>query len=239
MQKLVFVLIFILSGVLLSQDWEWQNPLPQGNSLNDIQSVNPDLGFACGDGGTILRTNVSGLSWQLLNFPMDINIYSIDFLDDNEGWAAGIKDSTAYVFQTVDGGNYWEQKLEEKASQISIFFLNKSNGWVSIDSTLYFSGDGGKNWSNKNFSEIISSIFFLNTHLGWLTAGKEIYKTIDNGNNWEPTEVTSLYITELNKIEFIDSLVGFVSATISGPNEFSGYLLNPQMEGLPGMNSFQ
>ncbi len=214
---------FAFCVIVVNAQWKWQNPLPQGNSLNDVQSVNSNLGFACGNEGTVLKTNTSGLSWQLLNFPADIKINSIDFLDDNEGWVTGISDSTTYVYHTFDGGNTWEQKFEEVASQASLFFLNKNEGWISIDSILYFSNNGGKDWSIKNLPEKISSIFFLNPHLGWLTAGNKIYKTID-GINLEPIEVVSDSNATLDQIEFIDSLVGFANMTLSGRHELYGYI---------------
>ncbi len=232
MQKLIIALVFILSGVLFPQDWEWQNPLPQGNSLNDIQSINSYLGFACGGRGTILKTNVSGLSWRLLNFPKDIYISSIDFIDNNEGWAIGVQNNTGYVFKTINGGNSWEQKLKVKAISVTNFFLNKTTGWVSLDSVLYFTEDDGVNWSTQNFPQTISSIFFLNYNLGWLTAGKKIYKTTDNGNNWKPIEMKDFYFSSLNKIEFVDSLIGFVSATLWGHHEVSGYLFHSTDGGL-------
>lgn len=40
----------------LSEDWFWQNPLPQGQGLNGVVFVDAATGTAVGDGGMILHT---------------------------------------------------------------------------------------------------------------------------------------------------------------------------------------
>ena len=40
-----------------STGWQWQNPLPQGNSLYDVVFVDENVGFAAATGGSILRTS--------------------------------------------------------------------------------------------------------------------------------------------------------------------------------------
>jgi hypothetical protein len=61
----ISLLVFILSISISAQNtgWFWQNPLPQGNTLNSVQLVSADIGWAVGDGGTILKTTDGGLSW--------------------------------------------------------------------------------------------------------------------------------------------------------------------------------
>ena len=44
----------------LSEDWFWQNPLPQGHALHAVHFVNATTGTAVGDFGTILRTTDGG-----------------------------------------------------------------------------------------------------------------------------------------------------------------------------------
>ena len=48
-----------------SSGWQWQNPLPQGNSLYDVHFVNEDVGFAVSKGGGVMRTHDGGLARTL------------------------------------------------------------------------------------------------------------------------------------------------------------------------------
>ena len=62
MKTIAFYLFtFVLSLQLHAQGngWEWQNPLPQGNTLNDIQTFDGQNAIAVGSAGTILKTGKS------------------------------------------------------------------------------------------------------------------------------------------------------------------------------------
>jgi len=55
---------FLLHAALTGQtSWQWVNPLPQGNLLNGVTSVNQDTVFAVGDYGTIIKTTNGGTTW--------------------------------------------------------------------------------------------------------------------------------------------------------------------------------
>ena len=45
-------------------DWYWQNPLPQGNLLNDIHLFDEFSGIAVGGFGTIVLTTDGGSTWM-------------------------------------------------------------------------------------------------------------------------------------------------------------------------------
>jgi len=55
MKKIIFalLLLFALKSATAQTTWTWQNPLPQGNSLADIEFINANTAVAVGDGGTI------------------------------------------------------------------------------------------------------------------------------------------------------------------------------------------
>jgi len=58
--KFIFILsllIFILPINSFAQEgWFWQNPLPQGNILSDIQVFNDSTAIAIGSPNTIVKT---------------------------------------------------------------------------------------------------------------------------------------------------------------------------------------
>jgi len=43
--------------------WFWQNPLPQGNRLEDVAMIDAKPGWAMGRGETALQTRDGGLTW--------------------------------------------------------------------------------------------------------------------------------------------------------------------------------
>ena len=46
----ISLLVFILSiTISAQQEWFWQNPLPQGHTLFDVEFINSDEGWAVGD----------------------------------------------------------------------------------------------------------------------------------------------------------------------------------------------
>src|SRR5689334_6126344 len=63
--------------------WVWQNPLPQGNTLQDFSFVDTNNGFAVGARGTILRTTDGGTSWDILASGTDDDLYGVAFTDSN------------------------------------------------------------------------------------------------------------------------------------------------------------
>jgi len=89
----------ILTGTLhaqLADNWDWMNPKPQGNTINAIDFVNDNLGFAVGEYGTILKTTNGGVTWQKQNSGTSTQFISLDFVDQNTGYAGGTKENPTY-----------------------------------------------------------------------------------------------------------------------------------------------
>jgi photosystem II stability/assembly factor-like uncharacterized protein len=75
MSSLSVIALLMLAGRCLAQSgWTWQNPLPQGNNLNDVQAVSTDIFYAVGDKGTVLKSVTGGASWDILTFPSQASL---------------------------------------------------------------------------------------------------------------------------------------------------------------------
>ncbi len=67
-----------------------------------------------GDRGIILATVDGGASWQLQTSGSDCSLTSVDFIDGENGRAAGgtlrpyLPSSKAVMLRTFDGGRSWE-----------------------------------------------------------------------------------------------------------------------------------
>src|SRR6478672_6360356 len=65
--------------------WIWQNPLPQGNTLQDFFFIDTNNGFAVGARGTILKTTDGGNDWEIIAGATEDDLYGVSFTDSNIG----------------------------------------------------------------------------------------------------------------------------------------------------------
>ncbi|RPJ60732.1 MAG: S-layer homology domain-containing protein [Acidobacteria bacterium] len=61
---LVTTSLIVFSIPLAAKGWEWQNPLPQGNTLRSVCGSSAADVFAVGDGGSIIHYN--GTAWSIM-----------------------------------------------------------------------------------------------------------------------------------------------------------------------------
>jgi len=83
-----------------SGQWVWQNPLPQGNTLQDFFFIDTSNGFAVGARGTILRTTDGGNNWDQQTSGTDDDLYGVAFTDSSTGTAVG---NFGAILRTTDG----------------------------------------------------------------------------------------------------------------------------------------
>jgi len=220
-------LIFLIPITMFAQ-WEWQNPLPQGNDILDVQSISEDVGFACGKHGTVVKTTSGGSEWSLLQFPRRMNIRKLHFVSQTIGWATGKQDSIVYLYKTLDAAVTWNKQIGQNAELISAFFISESLGWMSLDSTLFRTNDGGITWIQQAVLVPITDIFFIDSTTGWVTGwnwafgGSKVYYTSDGGNTWQ---FTSIDLGMIDKIKFLDTSVGWLMGRNEGPNFYSAQVL--------------
>ena len=103
---LLFLILFSSGNTINAQNctWKWQNPLPQGNTLNSIRFINNNTGWAVGNTGTILKTTDAGTSWLRISSGTFNNLQSVFFVDSISGWVAG---DNGTILRTTDGGLNW------------------------------------------------------------------------------------------------------------------------------------
>lgn len=89
------------------------SPLEDDAQLHDVQFVGKRFGWAVGEHGVIWHTRDGGESWHLQQSGLSCTLYSVCFLSDKVGWAAGggtmpfTRLSFGVVLQTDDGGKTW------------------------------------------------------------------------------------------------------------------------------------
>ena len=91
------------------RQWVWQNPLPQGNTLQDFSFIDTNNGFAVGARDTILKTTDGGNNWELIAGETEDDLYSVSFTDSNIGTVVG---NFGAILRTTDAGNHWTIQRE-------------------------------------------------------------------------------------------------------------------------------
>ncbi len=72
--------------------WEWQNPLPQGNTINCVRfAADKRNGWAVGSDGAILRTRNGGFEWDSQLSPATTTLYGIYVKDKSRAVISGAR----------------------------------------------------------------------------------------------------------------------------------------------------
>ena len=105
----LLVICLLIAPFAHAQDplrgWQWQNPLPQGNSINAIRFA-PDKkrGWAIGSNGVVLTTNNGGFEWEEQASPATTTLYSIYVKDRSRVVITGAR---GVVLTTSNAGGKW------------------------------------------------------------------------------------------------------------------------------------
>lgn len=121
-------------------------------SLEDIFFRDEKNGWAVGWNGAILRTTDGGRNWRQVKSPAaQWTLSSVYFRDLSNGWAVGM---SGHLLRTRDGGLTWENLQAPSRSWFtSVFFDARGRGWITADSDILVSEDGGDTWRSSRSGE--------------------------------------------------------------------------------------
>jgi len=235
---ILIITILILNNSANSQTkWQWQNPLPQGNSYSDICFLDSLNGFISGGLGTILKTTNGGKNWQILETNFEDHIKKISFIDLNNGWVMCYSNST--IYRTTDSGETWDLLGQITNNTLYDFrMINYSLGFAcGSDSKIFKTTDGAVTWEQKEppfFVYGLNTIFFVNENIGYCGGGSPyLLKTVDGGESWQEIPlpffiqditVWSIHFSTAN-IGYICGYaadIGFILYTTNGGNAWTG-----------------
>ncbi len=199
--KTTVLVLFLLSTFTYSQmsdDWEWMNPKPQGNSIYAVDFVNDNTGFAAGDFGTMIKTNDNGTTWTKVQTGTSRKFLSMDFVDLNTGYAGG---DNQHLQKTINGGQSWQVLNLPREGQFDslfyirdIHFINQNLGYVLgfflMESKIWKTTDGGNSWQTQTTggANYLYKLTFWDANNGIAVGGSfggEIIKTTNGGATWQ------------------------------------------------------
>jgi photosystem II stability/assembly factor-like uncharacterized protein len=193
--------------------------------LNDLCFIDENTGWLVGykEGtagtltGMVLKTIDGGHNWDTLftqvvyNQPAQddksISFSTIQFIDSENGWAAGkssgLWENSGELLGTTNGGLDWYIKNDSLNVVSSFQFLNSDIGWLTnyefgcayfswiYDYSIKKTTDGGLNWeevfnggSRHSSTFYLPSLYFIDPNTGWVKEGNNIHKTTDGGLSW-------------------------------------------------------
>jgi photosystem II stability/assembly factor-like uncharacterized protein len=160
-------------------------------TMSDIAFFNATHGWAVGQSevglgnGIILHTTDGGMTWSLQLANASQEFRSIEIVNES-----CIIISCFYgVIRSYDAGKTWDYSA--LISQRSLFgdvaFFNSSYGWVGGNWNIYFTTDGGMNWTTLDswtFDDIPRGIQIVSVSEVRIIAFEGMYRTIDGGATW-------------------------------------------------------
>jgi photosystem II stability/assembly factor-like uncharacterized protein len=123
------IIFFSLTSQFFPQDgWFWQNPLPQGNSLNEVCFVDANIGFVLGVNSTFMKTTDGGNTWSYISVPTNRTINGIHFVDENIGTVVG---NYGTILKTTNSGLTWTTQTSGTTFNLSkVQFTDNNNGAI-------------------------------------------------------------------------------------------------------------
>jgi photosystem II stability/assembly factor-like uncharacterized protein len=206
------------------QNWTWQNPLPQGNTIYSIALFDENTLTVAGDAGTIMNSTNGGINWQILNTGTINSFRNAEYFQNGLiGYAVGLNSA---LVKTTDAGNTWTQlEIVPDYYFFAIDFIDENRGFIggygtALGSRIFKTTDGGLTWSQSDSLPLyhVQTIKFVDElngfAAGWIGIDSSMYRTTDGGESWSRKDIqVQSQWDNIKSIQFISSTVGFAVGT--------------------------
>ena len=195
MKKIIYILlIFSLQSSICNLYAQWViQPSPVTSFLHDVEFINRTTGWACGDGGVIIKTTNGGINWfQQESGVSNKNLWGIHPVDSNTVYCVGWFQT---ILKTTNGGTNWQilrnGSFGNTPSFFEVFFLNENTGWLLRNNYILRTTNGGISFdSSYVVFSYLRDVYFKDTLNGIICGdGALILKTTDGGVSWSWIEI--------------------------------------------------
>lgn len=197
----------------------------------DMFFINSEIGFVVGFNGDIYKTINAGKSWQKQNSGTTLHLFSVFFLNENIGFAAGGAMSGclnedcnkgSILLKTTNGGELWSKIFFEDFTEIyCLKFFDDLKGLAIIytpdvpNSRDYYiakTSDGGNNWEFIDLAIYppYDKFFCVDDIVFIAGENQKIFKSKDFGNNWEIINTPIPAWNDIRGIYFYNENIGFI-----------------------------
>jgi photosystem II stability/assembly factor-like uncharacterized protein len=223
LQLLIINYTFLIINCYAQQPgWEI---IPSGTSeeLNSIFFYDYEVGFACGNSGTVLKSIDSGKTWQSLQTPVTNDLNDLYVFNDSTLCVVG--DSGTILFSFEGGNNWYVGPYFLTENYYSISFSGTEGILGGSSQTIVQAEFGGTNIAffvvqSGYFGGGFYGAYMLSPQFGFVAGENSIFqpllgKTTDSGFNWN---FTAFYLNnnegQATGVEFTDLNTGYVSASV-------------------------
>ncbi len=185
-------------------------------SVNAIQMIDSNNGWAVGDDGLVLKWN--GSIWNKVTLPFftESDFYSLSFINSTTGFIAG-QNGILLKYN----GTTW-QFLDVSSYDItSVSAIDANNVWIANINYVYFISNGvsDENYMLEAAPDTINSIYFLNSTTGWaVSQSGAVYPYLNGTWSYPPTITTK----PLNSVYFINSNLGWAVGNNGAIYKYTG-----------------
>jgi photosystem II stability/assembly factor-like uncharacterized protein len=225
-----FSFVFMFSLYSQCIQGNWSVPYFEGNTLNDVEILDPQTAMIVGNYGTMIKTTDQGLSWYHIEHKTLQSLNFIDFIGST-GYACG---EYGCFMKSLDEGEIWT-KMElpiynfhvedmEMVSENTVFLIgDRYYGLWYEERYILATFDGGATWdtTNMGLGNLYSHTIFLDQDKGILVGNlpQNSQLTTDGGTTW-----TNLSLEIIPQIFVTDSLA--YGGDIGGKFLFNIYTLD-------------
>ena len=174
--------------------------------LRGLSAVSPQVVWASGTGGTVIRTTNSGRTWTVLQVPGAgaLDVRDIDAVDARTAYVLSIGNGDASrIYKTADAGRTWTlqfQNADPRAFFDAMAFREARHGFAvsdAVDGRLVVikTEDGGAHWTpiealpaalegEGAFAASGTNIAVAGSHVWIATSKSRVFRSADNGITW-------------------------------------------------------
>lgn len=207
-------------------------------NLRSVFFVTPNLGYAVGERGTIIKTSDAGASWSPQNGSTTQILTSVYFVDEKIGYAVGThavglhpNRTGAVILKTINGGATWTHQSSGVNGDLrAVFFLNEVRGYaVGSGGLALATTDGGEIWTRMQVENrsSLNSLFFTADGEGFAVgSGGALLRLAPDDSVWvhleSPTRATlkAVYMSN-NGLGYAVGAHGTILRSVDGGGTWS------------------
>ncbi|HNW59643.1 MAG TPA: YCF48-related protein [bacterium] len=184
--RIFFMTMWLAAPVLSQTGWYWQNPLPQGNTLNAVQKAGSSAFYAVGKQGTIVRSDDQGASWQARASGVTTELHALVFFNADSGVIVGAKGT---ILRTRDGGDSFQQlPSPDTTSYYAIYGFDQNTLLIAgANGAIRQSYNGGDTWEVRDSHTTAALYTIASNGIDYTYAagaGGALVRSLDGGSTW-------------------------------------------------------
>ncbi len=168
-------------------------PIDRRDRFYGIAVPDPNVIWAAGNGGKVIRSEDGGKSWNVQETPVTFHLQDIAAWDVRKAVAVG---NQGVIIVTGNGGKTWKEvqapKSEVANKLVRVKTLPDGSAWaVGEMGAILSSKDYGATWTRRSKEEDVgwNGIAFADAKNGWIVGEfGRMLRTADGGNTWRPVK---------------------------------------------------